>query len=609
MRRPNEIFLIPVLLLCLTGCSGLSDVKNAGGGGGGGNTSSGITVSPAAPTVQAFGTQTFTATVSGSSSGSVTWQVNNVTGGSQATGFISSSGVYVAPGGVPTMSNGSGDSQVTTVLVTAVSGSASGSAVVTITPPNQNAQSGAVKLGTSGGNVNETAGNSCCSGTLGSLVTLNGTQYILSNNHVLARSDFGIVGENISQPGLVDTNCQTAGTQNVAQLSQFFNLETGPVPKVDAALAQVVNGKVDSGGNILLLGGTQTNGIPDAGAPHQGTGIAATLGLTVAKSGRTTGLTCSSVLATQVSARVDYFKNCGDTTKAFTVNYTDLVSIAGGAFSADGDSGSLIVSQATADPVALLFAGSDTDTVGNPVSDVLTAFPGTGNATPTFVGGAVHQVIGCTLPTKPASAIAPKSQVAAETVRSATLIRDLHAPELLANAAIEGIGVGRSYDHPGEAAILLFVNSRGSLEGLPKSINGVSTRVITGESWSLRGTLTNDESTRLLSTAAEPQLIYALQPGELERAKLVKQMHVNEFLSKPDVVGVGIASSVDAPGEAALLIYVNHGATLTGIPAEISGLRTRIRETSRFSAGRDSIGASHGCRVPVSNLISAQTKR
>src|SRR5262245_55157729 len=45
-----------------------------------------------------------------------------------------------------------------------------------------------IKLGTSGGSVADLTKRFCCAGTLGSLVASGGTQYILSNNHVLARS-------------------------------------------------------------------------------------------------------------------------------------------------------------------------------------------------------------------------------------------------------------------------------------------------------------------------------------------------------------------------------------------------------------------------------------
>src|SRR5216684_2477171 len=256
-----------------------------------------VSVSPSAATVANFGTQQFTASVNGAPSTAVTWQVNGISGGNQTIGFISTSGLYVAPSGVPTKSNGMGGSVATTVTVSAVSqanSSASGSATVTIQPGNQNAQSGALELGTSGGNANDSSTNTstrtitCCSGTLGSLVTRGGTQYVLSNTHILARSDIAQIGDPIIQPGLIDTStCTPSGARTVANLSAFYNLETGAAPKIDAAIAQIVSGNVDTSGNILYLGATaDANGVPVPGAPHAGSGVAATLAMPVAKSGR-----------------------------------------------------------------------------------------------------------------------------------------------------------------------------------------------------------------------------------------------------------------------------------------------------------------------------------
>src|SRR6266849_7875871 len=321
-----------------------------------------VSVLPSAGTVMNFGTQQFTASVNGAPSTAVNWQVNGIVGGSQTFGFISTSGSYVAPSGVPTKSNGKGGSIATTVTVSAVSqtGSGSGTATVTILPENQNAQSGAIELGTSGGNANDSSTNTttntitCCGGTLGSLVTRGGTQFILSNTHILARSDIAQLGDPIIQPALIDTaTCTPSGARTVANLSTFYNLETGALPKIDAAIAQVVSGNVDTNGNIFYLGATaDANGVPMAGAPHAGSGAAATLAMPVAKSGRSTGLTCSTVLAVAVNVNaVQYQKGCGTGT-TFAVNYTNQVDIAGGSFSEIGDSGSLIVSQNSTDPVA-----------------------------------------------------------------------------------------------------------------------------------------------------------------------------------------------------------------------------------------------------------------
>ena len=88
---------------------------------------------------------------------------------------------------------------------------------------NQASQTSLVLLGSSGGNNNDadtTQGrsgqsfvNDCCGGTLGALVRdQTGSQYILSNNHVLAESDQASVGDTIVQPALIDRNCdQNAG--------------------------------------------------------------------------------------------------------------------------------------------------------------------------------------------------------------------------------------------------------------------------------------------------------------------------------------------------------------------------------------------------------------
>jgi len=565
-----------------------------------------VTVTPNPISVAIFTTQQFTATVNGQSSTAVTWEVNGVTGGSQATGFISTSGLFVAPSGVPTTSSGNGKVTTTPVTVSAVSTAnpnSSGSATVTIFPPNQNPQGGVIKLGSSGGNQNDssTSGNliTCCGGTLGSLVTRGGTQYILSDNHVLARTDLAAIGESIIQPALVDTSCGQGVFATVGQLSQFYNLEMGTAPKIDAAIAQAVTGAVDPSGNILFLGATtDANNVPLPGAPHAGSGVAASLSMAVTKSGRSTGLTCSTVLSTNATASVQYQKGCGTGTM-FSETFTNQVDVAGGSFSAAGDSGSLIVTQNTADPVALVFAGSDADTVGNPVSDVLNFFQSGGNSV-TFVGGATHQVIGCTLPVKPASATltVPSSTASAGGLQKAVAARDAHARELLAYPEVQAVGVGVSYDNPAEPAILLFVNKGQPPRNLPAAVDRIRTRMVEGEPFSERGVLSPEESATLEQSAALPQLVYSISEAEVSRAKIVHEAHVDELMKLDGVQGVGITSSVDSPGEAALMIFLIRGVAHPAIPPVIDGLRTRVRESTRFRAGFGDSQPKRGCSLP-----------
>ena len=185
---------------------------------------------------------------------------------------------------------------------------------------HQAKQSKPVKLGTSGGNVNDTSQAFCCSGTLGALVTKGGSgpQYILSNNHVLARSNQAAAGEDISQPGLIDNNCRVF--QTVADYSEAPALGS---QNVDAALAQVKSGAVDSSGFILDL------------ATISSTKRTPTLGLPVMKSGRTTGLTTGSISSVNTRVNVQYQKGCGSG-KKFTITYTNQIVIEGSGFSAGG---------------------------------------------------------------------------------------------------------------------------------------------------------------------------------------------------------------------------------------------------------------------------------
>jgi hypothetical protein len=570
-----------------------------------------VVVSPGAPAVSNFGTQQFTALVTGSTNTGVTWEVNGVTGGSRALGFISAAGLYAAPGGVPTTPNSQTGDTTTTLTVTAVSQAdttASGSATVTIVPGNQSVQNLPIELGTSGSNANDsnTSGKTitCCGGTLGSLVTRGGTQFILSNNHVLARSDGAAVGEAITQPGLIDANCDKTQTTTVANLTQFVNLEAeshaASSSNIDAALAQVVSGDVDPAGNILFLGGiADGNGVPFPGAPHGGSGVSASVNMNVAKSGRSTGLTCSTVMAVNTNTSVQYTKNCDGTGTSFTVQYDNQVDISGGAFGAPGDSGSLIVTQNTADPVALLYGGSDTDTVANPVAAVLNFFASGGNSL-TFVGGATHPVIGCTLPTAPQSAskTGEAAPLPAELVQAAAATRDAHGPELLAHPEVQAVGVGASYDNPAEAAIVFFVTKGQARTNIPGQVDGVRTRIVEGELFARRGAISAADTAVNEQSVAPPQAVYSISQREYERAKVVHTAHAKTLMQRPGVQGIGITSSVDSPGEAALMIFLIRGAAHDAIPPAIDGLRTRVRESSRFKGGYGGVETHPACSMP-----------
>jgi hypothetical protein len=167
-----------------------------------------------------------------------------------------------------------------------------------------------------------------------------GVQYILSNNHVVGLSGRATAGDDISQPGLIDSNCQVATV--VADFTVAPGLNTG----VDAGIAQLRPGQMNSTGSIEDIG-TISSVVREP-----------TVGLQVQKSGRTTGHTTGTISSINATVSVRYSNECGKNGGTL-FTFTNQVVVGSSTFSAGGDSGSLIVTTGNCpQPVALLFAGS-----------------------------------------------------------------------------------------------------------------------------------------------------------------------------------------------------------------------------------------------------------
>jgi hypothetical protein len=430
----------------------------------------------------------------------------------------------------------------------------------------------------------------CCIGTLGSLWTAPGVTnpVILSNNHVLDRSDKGVAGEAINQP--LQVACTATGAPaplTVAHLTKGAPLKpvaneppaTSPAcagskaplcghspSNVDAAIAEIVPTQVDVSGNILDLGPAGSTSI--AAAPPSSTIGVPTLGEAVGKSGRTTGLTCSSITSISVTVPIAYEGTCGDTAPpsttppAFTAYFNNQVVINGGAFSAGGDSGSLVVDTATARPVALLYGGSPTDTVANPIADVIAAFGGA--AAFKIVGGPDHAV-SCAR-TATASSLQVGAAQAALVPRErqrVTTVLQRRSAQMLQDSSIKSVTVGASADNTQEGALLIHV-SGSAVPQVPPTIDGVRTR--------------------LVFDAQTDQALPSVAKEKIDHAMTVKEANVASLISQPGVQGVGVSLSVDNPTEAAIAVYLLKGAAHPPIPAVIDGIRTRVFVSERFKA-------------------------
>lgn len=177
--------------------------------------------------------------------------------------------------------------------------------------------------------------------------------YILSNNHVLANTNAGSLGDAVLQPGPYDGG--TLAADAIARLSRFVRIQLDPPISrarhrnfVDAAIAEVPFEACNR--EIYWIGylkGWRTR----AQVP---------IGLLVQKTGRTTNYTIGKVLYIHATVDVNYGGGR-------VARFRDQILTT--PMSAPGDSGSL-VSDLSGRAVGLLFAGSSRVTVINYIEHV-----------------------------------------------------------------------------------------------------------------------------------------------------------------------------------------------------------------------------------------------
>ncbi len=199
-------------------------------------------------------------------------------------------------------------------------------------------------------------------GTIGARVRdASGVVYALSNNHVYANQNDALIGDPALQPGAADGG--TAPADQIGSLHAFHPIDfSGGNNTIDAAIALSSTAQL----------GNSTPSDDGYGTPSSATATAF-VGLLVQKYGRTTRRTHGEV--SEINVTVDV---CYEVFFIFCVKmarFVNQIAISPGTFSGGGDSGSLIVTDdANKNPVGLLFAGSSTHTLANPIDAVLNRF-------------------------------------------------------------------------------------------------------------------------------------------------------------------------------------------------------------------------------------------
>jgi hypothetical protein len=263
---------------------------------------------------------------------------------------------------------------------------------------------------------------------------------------------------------------------------------------------------------------------------------------------------------------IDYEGKCGDIQNnipaAFTAYFTNQITIGGGTFSAGGDSGSLIVDTGTARPVALLYGGSPTDTVANPIQDVINTFGGP--AAFSIVGGGDHAISCAKTATASGTQVGTaQSALVPSEIQRVKVVQQRRTQSLIRDFGVASVETGASADNPNEGALVIHIAGK-SVPAVPPVIDGVRTRLVF------------DDSSVL---ARLPQV----SSQQIQQATAIKEAHLPEFLGK-GIQGIGVAISNDNPTETAIAIFVIKGAAHPAIPATLDGVRTRVFEGERFKA-------------------------
>jgi hypothetical protein len=179
-------------------------------------------------------------------------------------------------------------------------------------------------------------------GTLGCLVKSGRRLYLLGNNHVLGLVNHSPIGAGIAQPGTIDGG--SCDRDVIARLTKFVPIDFDGPNHVDAAIALVPPRRVDR--RVLRHWGSRERLVPPEVAPA--------LNLAVQKSGRSTQYRRGHVDVVAVSLNVSFAPIAG--VARFSGQFR--VSGLGAPFGDFGDSGALVTTHPSNQPVGLLFSGN-----------------------------------------------------------------------------------------------------------------------------------------------------------------------------------------------------------------------------------------------------------
>jgi len=188
--------------------------------------------------------------------------------------------------------------------------------------------------------VSTSRADEMASGTIGwFMVDEDANIYLMSNNHVWAKENQGIRGDQILQPGRLDGGDPERDV--IAELYDFIEIDFTGVNKVDVALASLIDPSIVYA-SIMVVGGAVGKASPIVNTKAK-------------KVGRSTGYTEGIIFDDSATVNVEYDTATVTFTDVFIVK-SDKVIVQG------GDSGSPVLDENNKF-LGLLFAGNDEGTL------------------------------------------------------------------------------------------------------------------------------------------------------------------------------------------------------------------------------------------------------
>jgi hypothetical protein len=239
--------------------------------------------------------------------------------------------------------------------------------------------------------------------------------------------------------------------------------------------------------------------------------------------------------------------------------------------------------------------------VANPAAEVLAELGAQFGGSYTFVGAADHGVSCLSYGDNTIPSAQGRTLSDAETAHAQQALGQTRM--LVGSAAgILGVATGKSSDHPGEAAVILYTDESKTVN-VPSTVDGVRTVAI-------------PSTARAVAYGAAPQTPFeagavSLPSSALAQAVAVKnQVAAGLMRQNPAFFGVGVGQSLDNPHEAALVIYVDRNRLPAQLPAMVDDLRVRYVVMDRLHVTRSYAATTQSrphcmAHTPTANRLSS----